>query len=113
MKGLLRIVLAAAMALGAASPVRAADPQGEVTGVSLQPAPGRAEIIIAVSGAVDVKDFTLKSPDRLVLDVHGARLTGGPAMYDGINRGVVRDLRYSQYRSDVVRVVLELDGTKS
>ena len=51
MKGLLRIVLAAAMALGAASPVRAADPQGEVTGVSLQPAPGRAEIIIAVSGA--------------------------------------------------------------
>lgn len=113
MKGLLRIVLAAAMALGAASPVRAADPQGEVTGVSLQPAPGRAEIIIAVSGAVDVKDFTLKSPDRLVLDVHGARLTGGPAMYDGVNRGGVRDLRYSQYRSDVVRVVLELDGTKS
>ena len=113
MKGLLRIVLAAAMALGAASPVRAADPQGEVTGVSLQPAPGRAEIIIAVNGAVDVKDFTLQHPDRLVLDVHGARLTGGAALYDGVNRGGVRDLRYSQYRSDVVRVVLELDGTKS
>ena len=113
MKGLLRIVLAAAMALGAASPVRAADPQGEVTGVSLQPAPGRAEIVIAVSGAVDVKDFTLQSPDRLVLDVHGARLTGGSAVYDGVNRGGVRDLRYSQYRSDVVRVVLELDGSKS
>ncbi|MDQ2669408.1 MAG: AMIN domain-containing protein [Gemmatimonadota bacterium] len=114
MKGLLRIVLAAAMALGAASPVRAAaDPLGEVTGVSVQPAPGRADIIINVQGAVDVKDFTLQGPDRLVLDVHGARLTGGAALYDGVNRGGVRDLRYSQYRSDVVRVVLELDGAKS
>ncbi len=113
MKGLLRIVLAAVMALGAASPVRAADPLGEVTGVSVQPAPGRAEVVITVRGAVDVKDFTLAGPHRLVLDVHGARLTGAAALYDGVNRGGVRDLRYSQYRSDVVRVVLELDAAKS
>jgi type IV pilus assembly protein PilQ len=84
---------------------------GEVTAVSLAPAAGKAEVVIAVRGAVEIKDFLLTSPDRLVLDVVGATLgRNAPAVYDGVKRGVVTDLRYSQFRPDVVRIVLDLDG---
>jgi type IV pilus assembly protein PilQ len=84
---------------------------GEVTAVSLAPAAGKAEVVIAIRGAVDIKDFLLTSPDRLVLDVVGATLgQNAPAVYDGVKRGVVTNLRYSQFRPDVVRIVLDLDG---
>ncbi|MBW8839630.1 MAG: AMIN domain-containing protein, partial [Gemmatimonadetes bacterium] len=98
--------------LAAARPARAEGPGGgEVTAVSLAPTAGKAEVVIAVRGAVDVKDFLLTSPDRLVLDVVGATLgENAPAVYDGVKRGVVTGLRYSQFRPDVVRIVLDLDG---
>ena len=60
---------------------------------------------------MEVKDFLLTAPDRLVLDVVGATLgQNAPRLYDGVKRGVVTDLRYSQFRPDVVRIVLDLDG---
>ncbi len=121
MTGLYRMILPSLL-LGAglvaspiaASPVRASEPgSGEVTAVSLTPAAGKAEVVIGVRGAVEVKDFLLSSPDRLVLDVVGARLSdGAPALYDGVKRGGVLNLRYSQFRPDVVRIVLDLDGPK-
>ena len=94
--------------------VRADDPaSGEVTGVSVQPSPGRADVIINVRGAVEVRDFVLDRPDRLVLDVVGARLKGNPAnLYDGVIRGGVLNIRYSQFKPDVVRIVMELDRAK-
>ncbi|HET7240515.1 MAG TPA: AMIN domain-containing protein [Gemmatimonadales bacterium] len=98
--------------LAAAPQARAEGPGGgEVTAVSLAPAAGKAEVVIAVRGAVEVKDFLLTAPDRLVLDVVGATLgQNAPAVYDGVKRGVVTNLRYSQFRPDVVRIVLDLDG---
>jgi type IV pilus assembly protein PilQ len=110
------MLLAAAVVLGSASPAFAAggSESGEVTGVSVRPSPGRAEVVINVHGAVQVRDFMLRSPDRLVLDVVGARLTAASgSAYDGVNRGGVINLRYSQFRPDVVRIVLQLDGVKS
>jgi type IV pilus assembly protein PilQ len=86
---------------------------GEVTGVSVQASPGRADIVINVRGAVEVRDFMLEGPDRLVLDVMGARLKGNTSsLYDGVKRGGVLNLRYSQFQRDVVRIVLELDHAK-
>ncbi|MGZ8398340.1 MAG: AMIN domain-containing protein, partial [Gemmatimonadales bacterium] len=86
---------------------------GEVTGVSVQASPGRADIVINVRGAVEVRDFMLEGPDRLVLDVMGARLKGNTSsLYDGVKRGGVLNLRYSQFERDVVRIVLELDHAK-
>src|SRR5262245_40201575 len=115
MTGLHRMILSSLLlgaSLAAARPARAEGPGGgEVTAVSLAPAAGKAEVVIAVRGAVDVKDFLLTSPDRLVLDVVGATLgANAPAVYDGVKRGVVTNLRYSQFRPDVVRIVLDLDG---
>ncbi len=115
MTGLHRMILSSLLlgaSLAAARPARAEGPGGgEVTAVSLAPTAGKAEVVIAVRGAVEVKDFLLASPDRLVLDVVGATLgQNAPAVYDGVKRGVVTDLRYSQFRPDVVRIVLDLDG---
>ena len=109
------LLLAAALVAGGAAPVRAEGPgTGEVTAVSLAPAAGKAELVIAVKGAVDVRDFVLTSPDRLVLDVVGATLSNAaPAAYDGTVRGGVLNLRYSQFRPDIVRIVVELDGPKA
>lgn len=108
-----RWLLAAAL-VGAASPARAegGPGSGEVTGVSVQPSPGRAEVVITLRGAVEVRDFVLQNPDRLVIDLLGAKLSAVGARYDGVNRGGVVNLRYSQYRPDVVRIVLQLDGAK-
>ncbi|HEU4524951.1 MAG TPA: AMIN domain-containing protein [Gemmatimonadales bacterium] len=109
------LLLAAALVIGGAAPARAEGPgTGEVTAVSLAPAAGKAELVIAVKGAVDVRDFMLTSPDRLVLDVVGATLgDAAPAAYDGMVRGGVLNLRYSQFKPDIVRIVVELDGPKA
>jgi type IV pilus assembly protein PilQ len=106
------LLLAAGLAV--AAPAWAEGPgTGEVTAVSLAPSAGKAEVVIAVRGAVDVRDFTLAAPDRLVLDVVGARLSdAAPAVYDGVKRGGVLNLRFSQFRPDVVRLVIDLDGPK-
>jgi type IV pilus assembly protein PilQ len=98
-----------------ATPAQAEGPgSGEVTAVSLAPSGGKAEVVIAVRGVVDVRDFVLASPDRLVLDVVGAKLSdAAPAVYDGVRRGGVLNLRYSQFRPDVVRIVIDLDAPKA
>jgi type IV pilus assembly protein PilQ len=108
------VLLAAAAFLGLVSPALAeGGPEGgEVTGVSVMASPGKAEVVINVHGAVQVRDFMLHAPDRLVVDVVGATLSTRGARYDGVNRGGVVNLRYSQFRPDVVRIVLDLDGAK-
>jgi type IV pilus assembly protein PilQ len=115
MTGLYRLMLVATVALGTATPLRAEGPgSGEVTAVSLTPAAGKTEVVVAVRGAVDVRDFLLTSPDRLVLDVVGAKLgTTTASLYDGVKRGGVLNLRYSQFRPDVVRIVIDLQGPET
>jgi type IV pilus assembly protein PilQ len=96
------------------APVPAAAREGvnAVTAVSIVPSSGRAEVIIALSGPVEVSDFVLTGPDRVVLDLSGARL-GLPAhMYDKVSRAGITNVRLAQYKSDVVRLVLELDSSR-
>jgi type IV pilus assembly protein PilQ len=114
MTRLYRLMLATAAVFGVPSAALADGPaSGEVTGVSVQASPGRADIVINVRGAVEVRDFMLVGPDRLVLDVMGARLKANTSsLYDGVKRGGVLNLRYSQFQRDVVRIVLELDHAK-
>ena len=85
---------------------------GEVRAVSVRPATGNVEVVIDLQGAVDVQDFTLNGPARLVLDLVGARLTAPATLYDGQNRGGIRNIRYAQFKPDVVRVVIDLDVLK-
>ena len=69
----------------------------EVTGVSLLPSPGKAELVIGLYGAVTVKDFTLANPSRIVLDLTGATLaTPAEPVYDGVARAGVINVRVRQ-----------------
>lgn len=85
---------------------------GDVTAVSVLPSTGSAVIVIDVQDALSVNDFTLVNPPRLVVDVGGARLKVPGVSYDGANRGGIVAIRYSQFRPDVVRIVVELDALK-
>jgi type IV pilus assembly protein PilQ len=82
---------------------------GEVRSLSVIPAAGRAEVVVAVAGSVDVQDFALGSPPRIVLDLKGASLSAPVRMYDKVERGGIINVRVAQYRDDVVRVVIDLD----
>ncbi len=109
MKRSVTLVIAALVLV---APRALADAPGEVTAVSVLPAPGRAQVIIDVRGVVSVQDFTLRNPARLVIDVLGAKLRVPHAGYDGENRGGIQNIRYSQFRPDVVRIVLELEALR-
>jgi type IV pilus assembly protein PilQ len=82
-----------------------------VTGVSVVPGSGRAEVVITVDSSAQAQDFVLEStPYRVVLDLTGAKLNVAPSFYDKVTRGGITNVRYAQYRAGVVRVVVELDG---
>jgi type IV pilus assembly protein PilQ len=111
MRRALGLLALAALQL-AAAPGRGPAPTGDVLGVSVLPAPGRAEVVVDVRGQVAVTDFVLSNPARLVLDLAGARLVAPTLQYDGVSRAGIRNVRYSQFRPDVVRVVIEMDAAR-
>ena len=114
MKRLVAVLVAASVAFGSsAAPVAASPAEGAVTSLSVVPASGRAELVIGVAGGVEVADFTLRSPDRIVLDISGAALGFGTRGYDQVIRGAITNVRVSQYRKGTVRVVINLDGPRS
>ena len=85
-----------------------------VTGVSVAAGEGTAgatTVHIHVDGATQVQDFTLDAPRRIVLDLSGAVLTRGVAasVAAASGHGGVVGVRTSQFRTGVVRVVVELD----
>ena len=101
------------LTLGASPGMRRAAPRdGEVKAVSVLPAAGSVEVVIDLRGAVDIQDFTLANPARLVVDLQGARLVAPAVLYDGANRGGIKNIRYAQFRPGVVRVVIDLDALK-
>ncbi|MFL5483294.1 MAG: AMIN domain-containing protein [Gemmatimonadaceae bacterium] len=81
-----------------------------VHSLSVVPSSGKAEVVIGVNSAVDVQDFTLDAPARVVVDLKGATLDMSHRTYDMVSRGGITNVRYSQYRPNIVRVVIELDA---
>jgi len=78
--------------------------------VSVLPSSGKTEVVIGVEHAVDVQDFTLDAPARVVVDLKGATLEMSHRGYDKVARGGITNVRYSQFRPNVVRVVIQLDA---
>ena len=113
MKRVLTVVAALAVALVAGAWRSASGPapeRGAVTSLSVVPTAGRAEVLIGVGGSVSVQDFTLRNPDRVVIDISGASLRVPTGGYDQVDRGGVLGIRYSQFSRGVVRVVVSLDA---
>ena len=118
------VTLSAVALCASASPARAAhidtsaalaraDAASAVTALSLVSGQGQSEVVVAVSGPVTVQDFTVPTPHRIVLDITGARLGPMGTAYDRVARGGVTNIRTSQYRGDVVRVVLDVQGPRT
>ena len=111
MKRVLAVIIAAVVVAGATAPAASARPaEGAVTSLTVAPVAGKAELVIGVAGAVKVSEFTLKSPDRVVIDIDNATLGLPSTGYDKVSRGGVTDVRYSQFRKTTVRVVIYLDA---
>jgi type IV pilus assembly protein PilQ len=111
--------IAAALTVGARSATAASETPREtprvpssVTALSIVPAAGRAEVVVAIDGAVDVVDFTLDNPRRIVLDFRGATLAMPARFYDKVSRGGITNVRVAQYKPEVVRLVLDIDGPR-
>src|SRR4051812_18507659 len=81
-----------------------------VHSLSVVPSSGKTEVVIGVNAAVEVQDFTLDAPARVVVDLNGATLDMSHRGYDKLSRGGIINVRYSQYRTSVVRVVIEMDA---
>ena len=82
---------------------------GSVTEVTITPMASQTSVLIAVDGDVRYRDFTMEGPNRLVIDVMGARHALPRSEFLELNRGGIRSFRSSQYSEDVVRVVFVLE----
>jgi type IV pilus assembly protein PilQ len=99
---------AVAAAVGPETP-----PAGSVTALSVMPAAGHADVVIAVEGqSVEIIDFVLESPRRIVVDLKGATLGMPARLYDKVSRGGITNIRMAQWKPEIVRVVLDLDGPR-
>ena len=87
---------------------------GSVSALSIVSGAKKTEVIIHVDGDIDVQDFILSAPPfRVVLDLRNAVLSAPPAVYDKIARGGITNVRMAQFKENVVRIVLELDGPRT
>jgi type IV pilus assembly protein PilQ len=84
--------------------------RGQVSAVSVVAGASGAQVHIAVGPGVPFTHFTLESPNRVVIDLAAAEVALRARAYDGIARGSVVNVRISQYRSDTVRLVIDLDA---
>jgi type IV pilus assembly protein PilQ len=84
-----------------------------VTELRVEPVAGYTEVVVLSSGEVSYSDFLLTNPPRLIVDLKGARHALSDDVFENINRGGVVRVRTSQFRDDVVRVVVELTAPTS
>jgi type IV pilus assembly protein PilQ len=100
-------------AAGVAATDRDRPPANSVTALSIVPGSGRADVVIAVDGpAVEIIDFVLENPHRIVVDLKGATLGMAPRLYDKISRGGITNIRIAQWKPEIVRIALDLDGPR-
>jgi N-acetylmuramoyl-L-alanine amidase len=76
--------------------------------VRLWAAPDHTRVVFDTSGPVSHEVFSLSDPNRIVLDIQGARL-GNPQQSLQAAGGLVKNIRAAQNSPDVLRIVLELN----
>ena len=84
--------------------------EAAVTAVRVVPGAGRADVVLSFDGAIQVTDFTLTGPHRIVVDIAGATMQLRAPAYDRVSRAGITNVRLAQYKADVVRLVLDLDA---
>ena len=93
------------------TPARPSDATVEVSGISIQAgAAGEAFIDVATTRSAPYRVMRLKNPERLVVDLEGARNSTAQKIYSAQSQ-LVKDVRVGQFREinpAVVRVVADL-----
>jgi N-acetylmuramoyl-L-alanine amidase len=79
----------------------------EVRAVRLWTGPDNTRVVLDLSGSAEHSVQVLKHPDRVVLDVAGARLAGG-ARVAPAGTGVVKEVRMARRPTGELRIVLDL-----
>ncbi|MEO5568074.1 MAG: AMIN domain-containing protein, partial [Gemmatimonadaceae bacterium] len=108
----LRAAAVAAFALSGTAFSNAFAPEArpaEATVMSLivRPDSQRVDVVVGIQGDVTVKDFVLRGPDKIVLDISNATLgIGRSQAYDHASRGGITNVHYAQNKPNVVRVVV-------
>jgi type IV pilus assembly protein PilQ len=97
-----------AILLGAAPEAAGRSAQVEIYNVRVRPAPGATHVVVETTGDVDYRDVLARDPDRLTVDVLGARLAT-PTAGALVNRGGVREIELSQSANEVVRLVVRFE----
>jgi type IV pilus assembly protein PilQ len=89
-------------------------PEAEATVMSLivKPDSQRVDVVVGVRGDVSVKDFVLRGPDKIVVDISNATLGMRAQSYDHASRGGIVNVHYAQNKPNVVRVVVTLDSPR-
>lgn len=87
----------------------AAAPQAIVQGLRLSTANDRVRIVADTEGEVDYSVFTLKNPNRIVIDMQGAKLGPKAPKELKVDHQLVKSVRMAQFNPTTVRVVVESD----
>jgi type IV pilus assembly protein PilQ len=107
------IALWTSLVLGLGSPGAPALDPGTLRDLQVVPGADLAgelvEVIFAIEGEVQTREFTMQGPDRLVVDLMGARSGLSGESFPNLDLGGIRGIRARQYAADVVRVEFELD----
>lgn len=108
-------VVVAVLLIGALALTSAAQSEvAQVNAIRVEKTETTTRYMIEQTGSADFQDFLLKNPDRLVVDLVGARHALEKTRYDGDGK-LVRSVRTSQFRSDpdeITRLVFDLaEGT--
>lgn len=111
----LRAVAVAAFALTGTPLTVPVATSAEATVMSLivRPDSQRVDVVVGVQGDVSVRDFVLRGPDKIVVDISNATLgLRGGQSYDHASRGGIVNVHYGQNKPNVVRVVVTLDSPR-
>lgn len=79
----------------------------QVKSVRMWPAPDNTRLVFDLSAPVDHALFSLKAPDRIVIDLKKARFRGQMPKFD-FDKSYVKKIRYAQRKDDALRFVLDL-----
>jgi type IV pilus assembly protein PilQ len=73
----------------------------------VEPASNRTEVVVRLDGDVTWRHFALHNPERVVIDITGAK-QGLALTFSDIQRGGVTGMRIGQFSPQIVRVVVDL-----
>ena len=80
----------------------------QVKGVRMWPAPDNTRLVFDLSDPVDHMLFSLKSPDRIVIDLKDAQFSSSLPGFDFSN-SYIKNIRYAARKGNALRFVLDLN----